>query len=116
MRPSPGYPEARERPSGQAAGSPDRYARYESKEATLADSDTPVELGVFSGRPDAVDLIASGGAVRFTLTDEFLSEESSIVVNSGSSAETRISRRVVRAVRVTAATTPFAQAVAKWLG
>ena len=115
-RPSPGYPEARSRASGQAPGLPDRYARYESMSVALADTDAPVEVGRFSGVPDAIDLFAEGGAVTFILTDELGAEESTIRVPSGVMRETRIGRRVIRANRTTAGGTPTANAVAKWLG
>lgn len=123
-----GFPEPREArviqaPDPSLAGPPpggvagvERYARMETVRVTLADTDTPVEVGRFSGVPDAIELSCINGAVRVTLADEHGRDEQSYLLEEQGNQRIHISRRVVSAARFTAAQTPTISATALWRG
>jgi hypothetical protein len=108
------YPAPRERPDRLPLRDPKGYTRYETLERVLADTDTRVELGRFSGVPDAIDASSNNGATLLTLADDLGREESTFTVDGSDIVHTEISRRVVFAVRRDALETPRIIVVGKW--
>ena len=110
------YPAAREREPVPPATGADRYKTYQAIVGAAGTGGVMAELGRFAGTPDAIDLVSTGGDALVELTDELFSEESSLRLVVGVPIETRISRRVVRAVNVSDASQATVRAIAKWLG
>ncbi len=108
------YPEQRGRaPSPFPPAAPEKFERYESNgETTLGD--TLAEVIVFSGKPDVITLSARAFPALFELGDRLGSETHLILVNAGTTVETRISRERVRARNAVAASNAIVNVVGKW--
>jgi hypothetical protein len=109
-----GYPEQRERVAGPTPQVAEKFERYETITFTLAAVATVQEAGQFSGRPDAIDLLASAAGVDVFLTDELGREESAIRLPANDWFHSEISKRRVRVQDPTGTGLQVVRAVGKW--
>ena len=109
-----GYPAAR--PGARGDGQPAIAPRYERIETSVEGTSTDADLLLiqFSGRPDAVDLVARTNAVLFTLQDEMGVQLGTLVVPSAVSYVPTVSCNRVLIRSATAGAAGLAQAVGKW--
>jgi hypothetical protein len=109
------YPAPRLRPERLPLREPKGYTSYESVVALAGTGGAFTEIGRFSGIPDAVEALTTGGDALVQLTDESLGEESSIRLIVGLTQFLQISRRVVLASNVNDAAPATVRATGKWL-
>jgi hypothetical protein len=109
-----GYPAAR--PEARGDGQPLVAPRYEQIETSVELTSTNVDVLLiqFSGRPDAVDLMARTNAVMFTLQDEMGVELGELLVPAGVSYAPQVSANRVLIRSATTDVHGLAQAVGKW--
>ncbi len=108
------YPDPRDRPRGAAPSTVEKYERYEELTALAGTGGAFAEIGTFSGYPDAIDLVATGGDARVSLRDATGREESSLRLIANVPRQTHISRRRVFAVNVNDANAATVSATGKW--
>jgi hypothetical protein len=109
------YPAARERPDRLPLREPKGYTSYEVVTAGAGTGGAFSEIGRFSGVPDAVEALATGGDALVILSDELGTEESAIRLVVGLAQMLHISRRVVLASNVSDAAPSTVRATGKWL-
>lgn len=108
------YPDHRERPRGAYTGTVEKYERYEELSGAAGTGATFTSLGAFSGTPDAIDLLATGGDALVSLRDNVGREESSLRLIANVPRETHISRRRVFASNVSDGSQSTVRATGKW--
>ena len=108
------YPACRPRPRGAAPSTSEKYERYEELTALAGTGAAFVEIGTFSGYPDAIDLVATGGDALVSLRDATGREESSLRLIVNVPRDTHISRRKVFATNVSDASPATVRATGKW--
>jgi hypothetical protein len=108
------YPELRERPRGAYPSTVEKYERYEVLTGDAGTGAAFVDLGKFSGTPDAIDLLATGGDALVSLRDDTGREESSLRLVIGVPLETHISRRRIFAANVDDLKQATIRATGKW--
>lgn len=91
-----------------------KFERYEEITAAAGTGGAFTEIGTFSGRPDAIDLVATGGDALVRLTDELGREESSLRLIANVPRETWLSKRRVSASNVSDAAQATVRATGKW--
>lgn len=98
------YPAPRERREPIGPRAETKWERYDTRTGTVADT-TFVDLGRFSGTPDAILLVNESltAAVWFRLTDVMDREASEIMVPPADAVMTYLARRRVFAARVSGA-------------
>lgn len=109
-----GFPAPRPRPAGAAAGTAEKYERYESTDSFIAVADADAEIITFSGKPDAITLTARVADALVTLTDRMNRERHVVVVLAGTTIDTYISRERVLARERTAGGGAELHVVGKW--
>jgi hypothetical protein len=108
------YPETHDRPRGAYPSTVEKYERYEELAAAAGTGGTFADIGAFSGTPDAIDLVATGGDALVSLRDHAGREESSLRLIANVPRETHLSRRRVFAVNVSDAAAATVRATGKW--
>ena len=108
------YPEQRDRPRGASPSTGEKYERYEAVTGAAGTGGAFADLGAFSGTPDAIDLVATGGDALVSLRDNTGREESALRLIAGVPLETHISRRRVFAVNVADGNQATVRATGKW--
>ncbi len=91
-----------------------KFARYEELTGAAGTGATFALVGLFSGRPDNIDLLATGGDALVTLTDRVGREESSVRLIAGTRYRTSISRERITASNVSDASPATVRATGKW--
>jgi hypothetical protein len=108
------YPTLRERPRGAYPSSLEKYERYEELSAAAGTGGAYADLGAFSGTPDAIDLVCTGGDALVSLRDHAGREESSLRLIANVPRETHISGRRLFTVNVSDAAAATVRATGKW--
>jgi len=108
------YPSLRERPRGAYPGTVEKYERYEELTGAAGTGAAFADLGAFSGTPDAIDLVATGGDALVSLRDNVGREESTLRLIANVPRETHISRRRVFASNVSDLSASTVRATGKW--
>lgn len=112
--PPPSYPQLRPRPRGAFPSVVQKFERYEELTGSAGTGGTFSEIGKFSGQPDNIDLICTGGDALVQLTDRVGREESSLFLRQNESRKTNISRERVTATNVSDASPATIRATGKW--
>ncbi len=108
------YPCPRERPQGTFPTTVEKYERYEEVAGLAGTAAAFIEIGTFSGTPDAIDLLATGGDALVSLRDPTGREESALRLVANVPRETHISRRKVYAANVADGSPATVRATGKW--
>lgn len=108
------YPDFRERPRGAAPSTVEKYERYEELSGAAGTGAAFAEIGTFSGQPDSIDLVATGGDAFVSLRDRTGRDESALRLIANVPRETRISRHKIYATNVSDASQSTVRATGKW--
>lgn len=109
-----GYPAPRRRPPPAAAGAPLRYVSSEVLRLDAASAAAFVEVGRFSGQPDAIDLSSVVEAHRVRLLDRRGQIIGEYLVPAGETLSTYQTAEVVEALALAATANRVVAATGKW--
>ncbi len=108
------YPQDRRRPTGAFPSVVQKFERYEELSGAAGLGGAFADLGLFTGRPDNIDLTVTGGDALIKLTDRVGREESALRVIAGQTRRTHLSRERVLATNVSDAAPATVRATGKW--
>ncbi len=92
----------------------EKYERLEATNGEVSLADTDSTIIQFSGYPDTIFLQARAFGALVTLTDFLGRAEDPIVIHAGENFETHISRPIVKARNLTAASVCLFSVIGKW--